>query len=629
MNEFKTTLLNEKYSIPVHKNRADLMAELNNINIMGDESDVEPPGKKDNEHTANGLSAVNNVGGANKSKLNGGPSSHMSTDSSSDASDNGVTNGDESMLRWAQNRPDSLSVHVASLLSDHDYLSHDNLICIITSNEESFELEKQSQKQREIVDNVIPNSTLPKNSTTDSQRTVIYDCDAAEQANATLNNETRPPTDGIDNLNDILQKLRNTNKSDEKSALLDQILETVQKIKLEEVANTESVAVKVENVKDEVDSKQKCPAQNNPSHNASDFSSNHSEPTEYYGAGKFSTQSSTEEAKENKGEFCFEFMRVISFIFEIIHAIYFTFADVDLVQMVQNDLKFVEDIALRISIDTKLIRGQMIEIQKKSEQEQIHAVRDMSENFGLLVADIANELSKTAIKLNPKTAPDTKAINQQNSPIKRAKKWSHSSSSTDDEDTGSDKSSSHRKQSRKMKRRRKVATSRASAPGTSSNSEKDLPHRNIKEEPLVISQDVHDLMNGGGASNSANESLSKENDLLGFDQLNNAEMHKELDEMLNSSKASLSPVAVKSPHKSPIHSNTAGNSMPTESSDKVVDGTKNSSLLEPGSTPTISEDLIDKVDNDDDACDNDDEDDDEEIQKYDFFSNNNIELSTN
>lgn len=277
-------------------------------------------------------------------------------------------------------------------------------------------------------------------------------------------------------------------------------------------------------------------------------------------------------------------------------------SDMDAVQTIQNDLKFVEDIALRISMDTKSIRNRMLEMQNQTEQERIDAVREIKQNFGLLVEDMASQLNKTANKLNPKKAIDTTSV--QKSPMKRVKKYC---SSTDDEDTDSGQSSSHRKLSRKTKRRRKIATSRgASAPDSSSNSE-DLPVHNIKEEPLIISQDINDLMNGGGASNSANESLTKENDLLGFDQANNAEMHKDIDELLDNE--------TKPSNKSPNHTKKATeNSTPA---DQSMDVTKESSeLMVPGEEPQLSTNMSeDLIDNDDDD-DEDDDDDDEEIQKY-------------
>lgn len=314
MNEFKTSLLNEKYSIPVHTNKADLMAELNNI--MGDESDVEiiePPSSKDNEHK-NGLmpmSAVPVKSDANGLKCNGSHS--RDTPDYSDTSDSTLAQQDAAdlandgpMLTWAQNHSQSISMCVASILSDHDYLSQGDLLRIIESNEESFELEKQSQKEREINDNIISNSTLPKDPNTDSQRTIIYEqvpLDggganniAGPATHSSLDNEKSASNDGIEDLNNILQKLRSS-KNEEKSALFDQILQKVNQLKLQTVAGNETV------VKEEKEEPNEKSMAQNQSNSTSELSSNHSEPMEYHGGPKFSTQSSTEDAKESGGTF--------------------------------------------------------------------------------------------------------------------------------------------------------------------------------------------------------------------------------------------------------------------------------------------------------------------------------------
>lgn len=302
MNEFKTSQLNKKFSIPVHKNKADLMAELNNI--MGDESDVEiiEPPSKDNEHKNRLMDAVKCVGDANGSKFNGSHSTD--TSDSSETSDSIMAQqdaeiaGEERMLTWAQNHSQSLSMCVASILSDHDYLSQGDLLRIIESNEESLELEKQTQKQREINDNVIPNSTLPKDPNTDSQRTIIYEQEPMDgvgggrATHSSLDNEKSASNDGIEDLNEILQKLKSS-KNEDKSALFDQILEKVNRLKIQTAGSKETA----EKMKEESD--EKCTAQTQ-SNSTSEFSSNHSEPMEYYGGPKFSTQSSIEDAKESE-----------------------------------------------------------------------------------------------------------------------------------------------------------------------------------------------------------------------------------------------------------------------------------------------------------------------------------------
>lgn len=277
-------------------------------------------------------------------------------------------------------------------------------------------------------------------------------------------------------------------------------------------------------------------------------------------------------------------------------------------QTVTNDIKLVEDIALRISMDTKSIRNRLTNIENQSEKERRDAIREISQNFGLLVEHMANELNKTAINLNPTKANDTR-ISIQKSPSKKVKKLSRGSSSslTDDDSTDSGESLSHRRMSRRTKRRRKLAKSRANVSSNMSSNSEDLPKR-IKDEPLNISQDMDDLVNG--ASNSANESLTKENDLLGFD-----------DAMLNSDPKISSPNASKSSNKCPPNESstadltTGEKSIPNDSNDKLVDASMNSQL-EPMNVESaaLSRD-DDLMDNDEAEEEDDDDDDDDEISR--------------
>lgn len=262
-------------------------------------------------------------------------------------------------------------------------------------------------------------------------------------------------------------------------------------------------------------------------------------------------------------------------------------------EIVKNDVKFVEDIALRISMDTKSIRNRLAEMENQPEKERLDAIREISRNFGLLVEDMANELNKTAVKFNPNKPTDK-------SPNKKLKNWSHNSSSTEDELTDSDESSKQRL--RKLKRRRKMTKSRANMSGENSSNSEELPNRIIKDEPYIISQDFDDLMNGG-TSNSANESLTKENDLLGFDHVNDVEIGIKTEAMLNSEPAILSQDATKSSDKCPNQSNsdqTGEYSLLHKRTDNITDMTKNSAIkeMEDDSTNSTTTDFED-VDDDD------------------------------
>lgn len=183
----------------------------------------------------------------------------------------------------------------------------------------------------------------------------------------------------------------------------------------------------------------------------------------------------------------------------------------------RSDLKAVDDIANRVTIDATSIRAKLANFENQSESERAQAVGKLRENLALLVDDMAKELTKMAIKLNP-----IKTSNETESPTKKpGDRMSKILSLSDSTDQDSDKSESRRK-SRKLKRRRKIPKSQAelsdSTTDLSSKSE-DMVDKGtgiVKDEPFIISQNIDDLMNGN-ASNSANESIRKENDFLGFD----------------------------------------------------------------------------------------------------------------
>lgn len=281
MNEFKTSSLNKKYSVPIHKNKADLMAELSNINIMGDESDVElvEPSKVER----NGLHAIVSVSDRNSSKIT--DRSLNTTNSSGDTQPNGelAIVKQERIFAWAQSQSQNLSMCVASILSDHDYLSQENLIGIITGNEENTEIEINSQKQREISENVNSNNDLAKEQTIDSQATIFYQSET--NGNAMQNS---PPND-IDNLSAMMDKLKQS-KETQHVKLLDEIVEKANQMKRQLIESGEPNKME--------DSK----ASGQNESNTPDFSSNHSEPMEHYGGVRFSAQSSVDETKESDGK---------------------------------------------------------------------------------------------------------------------------------------------------------------------------------------------------------------------------------------------------------------------------------------------------------------------------------------
>lgn len=199
---------------------------------------------------------------------------------------------------------------------------------------------------------------------------------------------------------------------------------------------------------------------------------------------------------------------------------------------INRSLKLAAEMGNRISSDVKSIQKSITEIDKVSEAERTKTIEKFGVNVGLLLDDVAKELNKIAIKLNPNLIPGRVDTATQKTPEKKSK--SRVESDSTDEDNYSE---SHRK-SRKLKRRRKTRLNPSDISDSmnkSSSSEEYFSDKNalnnIKDEPFVISQNIDDLINGTG-SNSANGSIRKENDFLGFDddieigiktELNNSE----------------------------------------------------------------------------------------------------------
>lgn len=320
-------------------------------------------------------------------------------------------------------------------------------------------------------------------------------------------------------------------------------------------------------------------------------------------------------------------------VLRLILSIFFFALDIEEVIELRTDLKAVDDIANRVKIDATSIRAKLVNFENQSESERSQTVGKLRENLALLVDDMAKELTKMAIKLNPiKASIETQSSTQKT--VERKSK-SRFSDSTDIQD--SDKSESRRK-SRKLKRRRKVPKSLAelsdSSMDLSSNSE-DMVNKGtaiIKDEPFIISQNIDDLMNGN-ASNSANESIRKENDFLGFDnddddndfeiglktELNDTNssqlltIQKPVSQNSNSSKdkdADSDESTEIIDHHDKQFKATKEKEKTTENSaieSMEVDADRSSSVA----SLSDNNDLIDENDDDDD-----DSDDDEDIRKY-------------
>lgn len=262
MKDFATSSLTKKYSVRIHKNNADLMAELNNI--MGDESDceiVEPNGK------TNGLNTSSN---SSDLRLLGLNTTHSTGDGCPD--DDLESEKQERILAWAQSQSQNLSMCVASVLSDHDYLSQELLLGIVAGNEENTELENK-RKMNGIVQTSEKESNEQNGEVDSMKRQEDSNGDAATQDNEQV------PLDTIESLSSILKQLTESRGHAQNVSLLAEI------------------AKKAKEMGAQLGSKHNKDSENN----SIEFSPGHSEPMEYYGGVKFSTQSSVEEPKESEG----------------------------------------------------------------------------------------------------------------------------------------------------------------------------------------------------------------------------------------------------------------------------------------------------------------------------------------
>lgn len=275
MKDFKSSSLAKKYSVQIHKNNADLMAELDNINIMGDESDVEIIDPKAEQ---NGLSI--RLSDANSSKV-----ISLNTTQSSDDRANGDFENDKHkrVLAWAQSQSQNLSMCVASVLSDHDYLSQELLLGIIASNEENHEMECQRELNGENGHSEIESNE--QNGYTNKVETTTTTIQSGE-AMQTLN------SNNINDFNCILKLLTDSKERAQSLKLLQQIEEKAKQMKAQ-LGGDVQIGKDGETV------------ENNSNETSPEFSPNHSEPLEYYGGIKFSTQNSIDEAKESEGSYIF------------------------------------------------------------------------------------------------------------------------------------------------------------------------------------------------------------------------------------------------------------------------------------------------------------------------------------
>lgn len=195
---------------------------------------------------------------------------------------------------------------------------------------------------------------------------------------------------------------------------------------------------------------------------------------------------------------------------------------------IKNELKIIDEMADRIKIDAKSIGNQVTSIEGEPDNQRAIEVEKLRENLSLLVKDIAKELNKMAVKLSP--AIIIESSHKPSETITNPQKAKRRNSSSDEE------SHSHQsRKARKLKKRRKFHKISSSSTNSSS-SEEPAKENGIKDEPFVISQNIDELMNGS-RSNSAHESIHKENDFLGFDNEDDIEIGIKTEVMLNSDPA--------------------------------------------------------------------------------------------
>lgn len=226
-NQFRSSLLTEKYS--VHQNDAALEEDFRRILAGDSDNDLSGPPEKSYTYE----------NGTNVSSLDKSPSKRRS-----------MVSKDDYVLSWAEsvrNQSISLSM-VASVLTDHDYLSQENTLGIMNSNEEAATNESQLQKakdQAEKVDGVEPN--------------------VAEDM----------PTDEINDLNSVVKLLIGAKSRKECFSLLTKIQNKTKLMKchLGEMSSGD----------EEKDS-------------SSEFNMppNYSEPLEYYGISNFPSETTTD-----------------------------------------------------------------------------------------------------------------------------------------------------------------------------------------------------------------------------------------------------------------------------------------------------------------------------------------------
>lgn len=292
------------------------------------------------------------------------------------------------------------------------------------------------------------------------------------------------------------------------------------------------------------------------------------------------------------------------------------FVDNDMVLVVRNDLKTVDDMANRIKVDTQLIQNKLTEVEKQPEADRPAGIEKLRENFALLVKDMANELTKIALKLRPNAAQTETDSSSRKLSDKMPKDRLVSESTDYDSD-------SYRK-SRKLKRRRKLRRSQADVSDSSnlsSTSKNSRLHeseaKKFRSEPEVISQDMDEILEAPG-SNKSNESISKENDFIGFEDVDEIDIGIKTEVMLNSESMSSQNATISQKTDTNTNTKQTLNVSDQKSSECITINTSNESKADESNNSAIQElDQSSSADSDNDRMTPtlEDDDEDEEIRK--------------
>lgn len=259
VSHFNSTLNNSKYK--VHKNDAELLADFNKIM----DGDVE---EEDGQRRNGGADIDLTQNSKSSTELSRSMDSHdlLITPKKRDVPDKA-----EFVLSWTQMQAE-LSTNVASIFSDHDYLSQEHLIGNINGN-------VQQQRLNESLNQTALNSS--------------------KESDSPLSDSDSVTSIDMIELKECCQQLSPDPKSKQNRTVLKQIARKVEKIqsRLKEDGPAEQRSATANTSNGSLGDSASTSNKNDSEQVAIEFSSNHSEPTEYY------AKIDTESGETSCGEF--------------------------------------------------------------------------------------------------------------------------------------------------------------------------------------------------------------------------------------------------------------------------------------------------------------------------------------